>query len=90
MESYVELDSWDEEMNKEHVADKECCGNCHFAKPRADNLKQIDCFRYPAQVTAHLTMTSNGPAPVYLNATPVMEGDDWCGEFKRKEKKLVA
>lgn len=69
---------------------EECCGNCKFGKPRKENVKEIDCHRYPSQVTAILVQNQLGqPQPVYLNATPVMEGADWCGEYQPK-KSLVS
>lgn len=78
----------------------ECCGNCRFGKVRKENVKEVDCFRYPSTVSVVLIQV--GPSgqplvavqpgipsqPMYLNATPVMESADWCGEYQPK-KQLV-
>lgn len=64
----------------------DCCGTCRFGKVRKENVKEVDCHRYPASVTTQLVMTPQGPAPAYFNATPVMESADWCGEYQPKKK----
>lgn len=65
---------------------KECCGTCRFGRVKPINLKEVDCYRYPSQVTATLVMTKTGePAPMYINATPTMESADWCGEYQPKK-----
>lgn len=69
---------------------EECCGNCRFGKVSPKNVKEVDCFRYPSQVTVQLVMTPQGGAPAYFNATPVMESADWCGEYQPKKAVIAS
>ena len=65
---------------------EDCCGNCRFGRIKKENVREVDCFRYPSQVSVVLVGTPTGqPAPLYLNATPVMESADWCGEYQPKK-----
>lgn len=56
----------------------ECCEKCRFFLPRVrkDGTAEAwgDCRRYPPQWHGDGEMSS-----------PVMDPDEWCGEFKRKD-----
>lgn len=70
-------------MKRNDPEPKDCCGICRFGKVSKDDVRSVDCFRYPAQVISVLVQDPSGrPTPAYLNATPTMEGNDWCGEFQ--------
>lgn len=68
----------------------EKCSNCRFGKSKETHMGKIDCFRFPPQVTTILVQGPLGqPQPVYLNGTPTLDEEDWCGEYQSATNRIV-
>lgn len=70
----------------------EHCGNCRFNRmtPGADKTLMSVCHRFPPQIQAVVVgmHPANGPQWTVTAHKPIVNTQEWCGEWKPKTESI--
>lgn len=67
------------------------CGVCQFFLEIRGNACEGECHRRPPQIVSEFTKSEKmlpiiGDLISYATRFPIVDADEWCGEFVRKAK----
>jgi hypothetical protein len=63
------------------LLDQACVG-CRFSY--RDPERDLNCRRHPPTIFAFPAMTPTGPGVEFRTVHPIVQDDQWCGEFERR------